>query len=234
MTGPLTAPVRRQPLVAQVAEQFREQIRTGVWALGERIPGEHALATELGVSRGTVREALRALTLAGLLDPRVGDGTYVSGTSDLAATLRRETDGAGDLAHAIDLRAVLDGAAARRAAAQATAPQLDHIDRLLADRRTAHDSGDPAAFTAADTAFHRAIAMASGNPLLARIYDAVGDLVSDSIRRTTELPEDPALHELHRSLAAAVRAGDPDAAERAATALLQDVSFLDAARREQS
>lgn len=64
-------PVRHTPLVTQVSEQFRELIASGEWAIGRKIPGELELAELLGVSRGTVREALRGLTITGLLEPRV-------------------------------------------------------------------------------------------------------------------------------------------------------------------
>lgn len=101
----LSGPVRQAPLVLQVSGQFRALIESGAWPLGLKIPGENQLATELGVSRGTVREALRSLSLTGLLEPRVGDGTYVRATNEITGVLVRDDLSALD--HVLDTRALL-------------------------------------------------------------------------------------------------------------------------------
>src|ERR1700760_2897957 len=85
---PLTT-TRRTGLVEQVIEQMRDAIRTGDWAVDQRIPPEPELVTVLGVGRNTVREAVRALSHAGLLEVRQGDGTFVRATSELSGAVRR-------------------------------------------------------------------------------------------------------------------------------------------------
>jgi DNA-binding FadR family transcriptional regulator len=224
---PYTSPVRQVPLVVQVADQFRGLITDGTWTVGAKIPGEHALAADLGVSRATVREALRALSLAGLLEPRVGDGTYVRARDELSVALSRSQP-ADPLGHALDMRLVLEGAAASRAAAHRTDDDLAAMRRALDERRDADRAGDLAGYVRADAAFHRALVAASGNPLLARLYDALGDLIVDSIHRTTSLPEDPRLDDLHLALAYAVEAGDAARAEQCARDLFTEVAFLSA------
>lgn len=84
--------VRPSPLVEQAAERLRARITDGSWAVGTRLPGETTLAAELGVSRSTVREALRALAGAGLVRPRRGSGVFViaDGDADMAGTVLRE------------------------------------------------------------------------------------------------------------------------------------------------
>ncbi|MFZ4894835.1 FadR/GntR family transcriptional regulator [Plantibacter sp. Mn2098] len=223
----LGAPIRQVPLVTQVADRFKALLDDGTWAVGTKIPGEVQLAEDLGVSRGTVREALRALSVAGLLDPRVGDGTYVRATDELTAILTRDRV-VTDLAHALDVRSILETAASSRAANHATDDQLAEIDAALEARRTAHDAGDRAGYIAADLRFHRGIVTASGNPLLERLYDAVGQTMTETIDKTAVLPEDPGILQSHHDLRDAIGRGDAEGAERIARGIIDDVTFLDA------
>ena len=79
----------RQTLVPQVIEQLRTQIATGEWPVGSRIPTEPDLVAALGVGRNTVREAVRALVHAGVLECRQGSGTYVTATHELTGVVAR-------------------------------------------------------------------------------------------------------------------------------------------------
>src|SRR5262249_42622752 len=83
----LQVPVRGTTLSAQVAEQVVSLITSGAWPVGTRIPPENTLVGRLGVSRNTIREALRSLVHSGMLEARPGDGTYVRTPSELQAPL---------------------------------------------------------------------------------------------------------------------------------------------------
>jgi DNA-binding FadR family transcriptional regulator len=226
----LRNPVRQAPLVVQVADQFRALIASGAWTVGDRIPGENQLAGELGVSRGTVREALRALSVAGLLEPRVGDGTYVRATDEITGVLVRD-ELSFSLATVLDARAGLEAAAARLAAHEATPEALAALEHALATRRAAHDAGGHERFVAADAGFHRAVVQASANPLLLRLHDAIAEVLAQSIGDTTELPEDPCVGEAHRALLAAIRSGDAERAAAAPYALIASVKDSATRRR---
>jgi DNA-binding FadR family transcriptional regulator len=219
---PLTSPIRRTPLVNQVADQFRELIATGGWPVGTRIPGENQLAGELGVSRGTVREALRALSTTGLLDPRIGDGTYVRATDEITGVLVRD-EPAATLTEVLDVRAGLEAAAARLAAGHATRESLTALRDALARRADAHARHDRAGYVAADAAFHRGVVEAAGNPLLLRLYDAVGAILTRSIEETAVFPEDPGVRDAHTDVLRAITDGHPDAAGAAAYGLIESV-----------
>ena len=73
---PLTE-LRRSPLVEQAIQRLREQITSGAWPIGARLPSEATLAAELGVGRSTIREAIRALASTGMVESRQGAGTFV-------------------------------------------------------------------------------------------------------------------------------------------------------------
>ncbi len=84
---------RRAGLSDQVIAELRNQITSGEWPVGSRIPTEPELVEQLGVARNTVREAVRALAHNGLLDIRQGSGTYVAATSELAGVMHRRFAG---------------------------------------------------------------------------------------------------------------------------------------------
>jgi DNA-binding FadR family transcriptional regulator len=211
--------VRQVPLVLQVSERFRAQIESGAWPRGSRIPGENQLALELGVSRGTVREALRSLSLTGLLEPRVGDGTYVRATNEISGVLVRDELSAS-LTHVLDARAGIEAAAARLAAARPSADSLAALSAALESRAAA---GDLDAFVAADADFHRGVVVASGNPLLLRLYDAIAEVLTESIHRTATMPEDHRILDAHVDVLEAIRAGDPEAASQTSYALIETI-----------
>ncbi|MEV4267294.1 FadR/GntR family transcriptional regulator [Kribbella sp. NPDC049584] len=215
----IEGPVRQVPLVLQVSERFRTQIESGAWPRGSRIPGENQLATELGVSRGTVREALRSLSLTGLLEPRVGDGTYVRATNEISGVLVRDELSAS-LTHVLDARAGIEAAAARLAAQR---PDPDSLAALSAALESRAAAGDLDAFVAADAEFHRGVVVASGNPLLLRLYDAIAEVLTESIHQTATMPEDHRILDAHVDVLEAIRAGDPEAASHASYALIETI-----------
>lgn len=220
---PTAAVTRVGPLAAQVRDVLGAQIADGRWPVGGRIPSEHELADHLAVSRGTVREALRSLTMIGVLEARVGDGTYVRATSELAGVLGRAQQDV-PLREVLELRAVLEQAAARGAAVRRTDADVEDLRGCLVVRRTAHDAGDVDEYVDADSRFHALVARASGSTLLARVHDALGECVTASIRATTVLPEDPALGRAHSALVDAVERHDATAAMAAVEVLHDQVA----------
>jgi len=76
------APLIKRSLVDQALDQLRQRITQGVWAIGERLPTEPELSAELGISRNTVREAMRVLAFSGLIEIRQGDGSYLRSMTD--------------------------------------------------------------------------------------------------------------------------------------------------------
>jgi DNA-binding FadR family transcriptional regulator len=212
------------PLAEQVASQLRRRIAEGEFPVGARLPTEMALAADLGVSRNSVREALRSLVHAGLLRARAGDGTYVTAVSDLAPAVARriELDRAADVA---EVRLLLEREGARLAAIRATTQQRDQLRRALVDRSAADD---PSAYTKADLALHNLLLEASGNALLAELYrgtggveDAHRDLNPGGQDFRTLLTAMADIDAAHVDVVDAVIAGDPEAAADAAERMVR-------------
>ncbi|MER5769943.1 FadR/GntR family transcriptional regulator [Streptomyces sp. NPDC001985] len=202
----LTSP-RRSGLTDQVIAQLRNQITTGEWPVGTRIPTEPELVEQLGVARNTVREAVRALAHNGLLDIRQGSGTYVLATSELAGVMHRRFAGASprDVA---EVRSTLESSAARLAAGRRTERDLHQLDALLARREEAWATGDTERFIAADASFHFAVVAASHNDVLGELYADLGALLRDWLRGDVGRELRPEHHMDHGRLVEAIRAGD--------------------------
>lgn len=207
---PLTSP-RRSALADQVISELRAQITSGEWPVGTRIPTEPELVEQLGVARNTVREAVRALAHNGLLDIRQGSGTYVVATSELAGVMQRrfaETDPQ----HIAEARSVLEASAARLAAARRTQRDLAHLDRVLARRERAWESGSAQAFVDADAALHLAVVAAAHNDVLSEMYADLGEVLRDFLRADVGEVLSPEGYVDHSRLVEAIRAGDGERA----------------------
>ncbi|WP_406510211.1 FadR/GntR family transcriptional regulator [Streptomyces sp. NBC_00212] len=159
--------LRPTPLVEQATDRLREQIAGEEWPVGTKLPGETSLARILGVGRSTVREALRALAGAGLVQARQGSGVFVIATSpreDWSSRLRRAA-----VADVYEVRMVMEVEAAQLAARRRTDEDLGAIESALAGRRSASD-GSSAEFVDADIALHAAVVAAAHNPVLTALF----------------------------------------------------------------
>jgi DNA-binding FadR family transcriptional regulator len=212
------------PLSAQVAEQLRGRIADGEFPVGSLIPTEHELSEQLGISRNSVREAIRSLVHAGLLGARAGYGTFVLAASDLAPTLARRVESDRDRGSDVaEVRTMLEREGARLAALRATPEQRALLRRTLEERAAAPDGPT---YVALDRRFHEQVFEASGNELLAELYRGTGgneralawvDAPDVVVAEAGLLDVDRA----HGDLVAAIESGDPDAAAEVAERLVR-------------
>lgn len=208
----MSVPGLRPPLAVEVVARLRDAVASGRWVVGEKIPPETELVAELGVSRGTLREAVKALAHAGLFEVLRGDGTYVRATSEISGTAQRVYREHPD-EDVLQVRFALDTQAARLAAASATEGIVAELRDLLERRRESWAAGDYEAWSAADWAFHLRVAEASGNALLHELYDSFGDVFHGTkMVQRLEAGFDGALATGHEELLEAIEAGDGDAA----------------------
>ena len=202
----------RPALAEEVTAKLRKMIQTGEWPLQERIPAEPELVAALGVSRGTLREAIKSLAHSGMLEVRRGDGTYVRATSELSGAARRMYKDHTE-EHILEVRVGLDTQAARLAARNATEADITVMRSLLAVRQNAWTEGDYATWARADWEFHEAVAQASGNPLLHQLYTSFGGVFhSDLVRQQRRPGFDGVPAAGHGELLDAIEAHDETAA----------------------
>lgn len=212
------APLRRQRLHEGLIAQLKALIASARVEAGQKLPPERELAEQLGVSRAVVREALRSLEQAGLLEIRAGrrGGAFVVDRphKPLADTvLDLYAQGRLTLRHFYEARRGIEGAAARLAAARATARDVARLRAI--NRRLLDDLDQPATLRRHNAAFHVAVAEISGNPLITLLVQALMDLLdqvaplsmqSSSFMRAT--------YERHRAIIEALRRRDGRRAER--------------------
>lgn len=210
-------PVPGGSSVDSVLGQLQDQVTSGAWRVGERIPGEHDLAARLQVSRTVVREAIRALSHVGVLEVRRGDGTYVRSTADPRPMLHRIQR--ASLRDVFEVQLAYDVQAARLAARRRTDDDLARLELLLAARDAATE---PESFGAADARFHEGIVEVTRNAVLIEGFRFFSDRLRESlqqIRLDHEVPEaGPAAH---RAVLDAIMARDPAEAGRLAAALIE-------------
>ena len=178
----LIQPVATRRLYLQIADQIRAQIASGEPAPGARLPAERDLAKRLRVSRPSLREALIALELEGLLEVRVGSGIYVTHPGERGRGT--ELGGASGPFEVIRARWLIEGECAALAARSALAAQRDAIrdahERYKRASRRHHNPLD------ADRAFHMRIAEATGNSALELVVQTLWDQRMGPLYRALE------------------------------------------------
>lgn len=203
---------QRQPLADEVTAKLRQMIHSGEWPLDQRIPSEPELMQRLGVSRGTLREAIKALAHSGMLEVRRGDGTYVRATSEMTGAARRMYQDHTD-EHILEVRLGLDTQAARLAARNATVGDVAALRALLATREDAWNAADYEGWARADWKFHERVAQASANPLLHELYVSFGGIFHQALLKQQRGGRlDGLTYEGHGELVDAIEAQDAEAA----------------------
>jgi len=213
-------PVKAAPnglMTEQVVDQVRVMIHDGKLRPGDRLPPERELARQLGISRASLRAGLRFLAAIGVLTSRHGSGTYIadgppaldSDPLSMLASLHGFTT-----EKMFEARRLVEVAVAGLAAEHATDDQLRIMAEEVAETYAALDN--PQEYLVHDFGFHRAVAAASGNPILATFMEMVADILYQrrckTIDRSRDLKESV---EMHRRIYRAIRDRNPDAARAA-------------------
>jgi DNA-binding FadR family transcriptional regulator len=221
-----------------VVQGIKAMITSGKLGPGSRLPIEKDLAAALAVSRGSLREGVRALANMGVLETRQGDGTYVTSLSAdrLLAPMEFMIDlqDAAGVAHVQNVRRILESEAAALAASRMSESELDEAEAILDTAgRLIAVAGNPdhEAILESDLDFHRVIARACGNPALEALIEAMASrTVRGRLWRAIEVQGAvERTHAEHLAILAALRAGSTEGARiRMANHLLGVQEFLEA------
>lgn len=219
----LLKPVEPRRLYQQIADQIRELIDRGGFEAGMRLPPERDLATQLGVSRPSLREALIALDVEGRVEVRSGSGVYVSAPRARPAAARTPAMGESP-SQLMEARSVIEGEVVVLACARIDADTLARLGVVLQDMASAIEQRRTRVDL--DRLFHLTLAEASGNAVLARLvgemFDERHSPISAKMRSRFETTRTwkAALQE-HEAVLKAVQARDPIAAQAAMRAHLK-------------
>jgi GntR family transcriptional repressor for pyruvate dehydrogenase complex len=218
-------PVRRSRIYEHIVDQIHALIREGRWAPGDQIPPERELAERFRVSRTSVREALRALEMQGLIESRQGGGTFVRSADTealvppLAAAILR---GQREMTEVLEVRELIEPAVARLAALRATPEHVFELEQTLERQREAIAHDRP--FVDEDTAFHYTLARAADNHILLRLHNVILDVLRESRQTYLHVPDRPQMSlRGHEAILDAVREHDGEGAHRASLAHITQV-----------
>ena len=217
--------IPRNAVAHEAIATIKRMIIRGELQAGQRLPAERELAVQLGVSRPSLREAIRALIALNILESRHGEGTFVSSlepdlpTEPIDFVLQVDDGGMSAL---FEARGVLEAAIAALAAERATDLELAELEDFVKRGRTKVD--DPDAFIEHDVEFHDRIRRAARSPVLASMLGSVSTLSLESRRRTAQSPAVRARSLAdHAKMVKTLKARDPEAARRAMVAHLEHV-----------
>ncbi len=219
----IVKPVRRTRLYDQIIAQIQQLVSDGRVKPGDQLPPERELADQLGVSRGSLREALRTLEYLGFIESRPGGGTIVQKVelatilSPFADFLSREEQ---FLLETMEFRLIVEPSVARLCAINCSDEVLVKIRRAL--KRHEDDVRDSRPALDSDTAFHLAIAEGSGNDFICQFVKAISGILGDW--RRMWLKGRPATSiEHHQRIFDAINSRDADKAEAAMREHLENI-----------
>ena len=204
-------------LYQAVAERLAKSIAAGDFKPGDRLPAERDLAEQFDVSRTTVREAIIALEIQGMVDVRIGSGVYVSEPRGRSQSIPIEMDiGAFELTEA---RLLIEGEVAALAAVNATPEDIADLERLLVEMNRANAKGDDSG-ELVDRQFHERIAICTRNSAMVAMIEQLWTIRNRSPQcvrlfdKSRNRGNQPVVDE-HRAIVDALQTGDPTAARAA-------------------
>lgn len=214
-------PVQTRRTFEEAADQIAEKVRTGELRTGDRLPGERSLAAQMEISRPTLREAVKVLVDAGVLEVRRGPGGGMYVATDVVPTdLVRHSAllRLAEIAAVLEARRMLEPQVALLAAERATEEDFEALERSIEAMRRIVDGGwhqrHEDRFLQLDVQFHLALARAAGNPTV--------ETLMRILFRQLEIARDMAMHvpttpewtiDIHERTLAAVRGGEADEVE---------------------
>lgn len=221
-------PIARKSIYEDIVIQIRGMIDRGELTPGDRLPPERKLAEMFGVSRNTVREAIKALAEKGVLESRQGAGTYVReldgddfANTFAGAIMRRRPE----LRDVFEVRKLIEPEIAAMAANNASPSQIGRMEAIVVEQERALASGEPG--RAYDQELHELLAAASGNEVMRAMVVALHDEFTESRSEGLQSRErQEASLAAHREIVDAVSAGLVMKAERAMRTHLEEVEAI--------
>jgi GntR family transcriptional repressor for pyruvate dehydrogenase complex len=232
MTDTTFSPLQKQQTVAEaISAEILKLLRQKELKPGDKLPPERELAEMLGVSRPSLREALRALSIMKVVEVRQGDGTYVSALNPEELVEHLEFVFMLDDSTTLQLfeaRKIVEPGNAALAAQRISDEELAQLRAYLDESERGYD--DPETFLQIDIELHELITRAARNPLLERFMASISALGRASRQKTVRLSGVPTLTvDHHRRIVAALEAHDPQAAS---AAMLRHLEHIEQVYRE--
>lgn len=180
--------ITHSDVTGQIVEYFKENILSGGWKVGEKIPSENQLTATLGVSRASVRTAIRQLVGIGVLESVHGKGTFLvdDQINDSASGDNKITaEDCKDMLKVLEFRRIVESEACYLAAQEVSPQLLEELQKCL--DHMVENKDEKEKFVAADVKFHKEICGASGNPLLEKSMNKVFEETKRNHRQMNDI-----------------------------------------------
>lgn len=218
----------RTTLTEAAFEQLIAYVVKGTWKAGDRLPPERELCQQFGIARTSLREALKAMELVGMLDSRVGDGTFVCPRSEfLSRPLLWAFTGADheELVEIMEARTAVEETLAGLAAERASREEISRIEMTVTQMRDAIAAGT--SILEADMSFHLAVAAAAHNEPLQNAVQLLRNITRQWLKYKVQMPNVAAsVLKRHQAVYRAIASGKPNAARLAMRKHLEETQQL--------
>jgi len=198
--------IKKESTLEVIIQQIKDQIKKGILKPGERLPSERELASLLGVSRASVREAIKALSFSGYLEVIRGKGTYILEIATKYDEITNFFSGFSNysLDYLMEARIMLEGEFARLAALNASQEEIDIIEKIFNEIAKSKDLNS---FVVKDLEFHLAIAKATHNPFMNGLMKIIGEMLYKETQKIIEISKDTKVNSIEtiRNLIQAIK-----------------------------
>ena len=222
-----TPPLVKDDVTARLISVFKNLISEGALTPGGRLPAERDLSEKFGVSRSSLRQALKVLEIMGVISQRVGDGTYLNAGAPSILSEPMEflilLDGIS-FHELMEARLIVEPELAARAAMRATAEDIAELSAVHAGMEKS--KADSARFVEWDHLFHQTLFRISGNRVCSMMFTVVHQSVHKLMALTATLVDPEHTLALHRRIITAIRKGAPDEARQRMVEHLEDATGL--------
>lgn len=221
-------PIKNKRVYEHVIEQIQDMIMEGTLERGDKLPSERGLSEQLGISRTSIREALRALEIIGLVESRQGEGNFIKG--DIESSMLEPLSvmfvlSGGKPLDILELRKIIEVESARLAAQRINSDEKEELNEIMNGLRNAKSEIESSEF---DKKFHYMISKCTGNYLLLNFLNVISSLMRDFIKSARwEIlqanKEQGFLVNQHQAVCDAVVANDP---QKAAAAMKEHIEYI--------
>jgi GntR family transcriptional repressor for pyruvate dehydrogenase complex len=207
---------RRKNVWEQVVDQIKSLIISGEWKVGQQLPPEIKLAKQFGVSRPTLREAIKQLSLMGLVEVCHGKGTFVTRPNNesfmrpLSLLLMQKKQ---NILEVVEARLMIENTTASYAAKRVTEAEIQILQTYLSEMIANKQNLEK--YIEIDHLFHKQIALAAKNSIMIKMFDIVEDLLNSKQFRKIILPNMKTGVEEHQKILKAILSGDSNKAQSA-------------------
>ena len=227
MVRKIFSPIKKKSLTESVIEEINSLIQRGIYKPGDKLPTEWKLCEKLGVSRTALREGLKTLHQLGVIEIKVGNGTYVRAGNPSAVIgkhLKENLLSPEDINSLLEVRRILEPHIAEIVVERGTKKDIEKIIQVVKKMRKLKEQGK--SFSREDATFHKILAESTHNPLLVAIVESIIPFIVNWVYKREELIEPEEVVKLHEEIVNALVKKDKKASSKGMEKHLEHIESI--------